>query len=120
MFAPLRVPPCFTASVAALKTFIKLTGPLATPPVDLTVDPFALSLEKLNPVPPPLLCISAAFFIDSNIPSMVSSIGRTKHALSCPKGLPAFINVGELGRNSRFDIISKNSSSITFNCEEST
>lgn len=31
IFAPRRVPPCLTASVAALKTFIKDTGPLATP-----------------------------------------------------------------------------------------
>jgi hypothetical protein len=36
MFAPRRVPPCLTASVAMLNTRMKLIGPLATPPVELT------------------------------------------------------------------------------------
>ena len=53
MLAPRRVPPCFTASVAALKTFMKETGPLATPPVELTVLPLARRREKEKPVPPP-------------------------------------------------------------------
>ncbi len=105
-------PPCFTASVAELNTFIKLIGPDATPPVVATAEPFALSLEKLNPVPPPDLCISAAFLTESNIPSIESSIGRTKQAESCPRGLPAFIRVGELGINFKFDIKLKNSSSV--------
>ena len=82
MFAPLLVPPCFTASVAALKTFIKLTGPEATPPVDFTTEPFALNLEKENPVPPPLLCTSAAFLIVSKICSIESTTGKTKQAES--------------------------------------
>ena len=47
MLAPRRVPPCFTASVAVLKTFIKLMGPLATPPVDLTALPQGRSREKV-------------------------------------------------------------------------
>ncbi len=98
--APLLVPPCLTASVAALKTFIKLTGPLATPPVDFTVEPFGLNREKLKPVPPPLLWIKAAFLTASNMPSMLSGTGRTKHADNWPRGLPAFISVGELGINS--------------------
>ena len=34
------------------------------------------------------------------MPTMLSSTGRTKHALSIPPGLPAFISVGLLGRNS--------------------
>ncbi len=106
ILAPLRVPPCLTASVAALNTFIKLTGPEATPPVDLTLDPLGLNLEKEKPVPPPLLWINAAFFTLSKIPSIVSSTGRTKHADNCPRGLPAFMSVGELGRNSRSAIIS--------------
>ena len=37
MLAPRRVPPCLTASVATLNTRMKLTGPLATPPVERTV-----------------------------------------------------------------------------------
>ena len=36
-------------------------------------------------------------------------MGRTKHAESCPRSLPAFISVGELGINSKLDIISKKS-----------
>ena len=54
MFAPRRVPPCFTASVLASYNFMKLTGPLATPVVDRTMEPFGRSLENENPVPPPL------------------------------------------------------------------
>lgn len=38
------------------------TGPLDTPIVDCTVSPFGRSLEKLNPVPPPDLCMSACCF----------------------------------------------------------
>ena len=110
MLAPLLVPPCFTASVAELNTFMKLTGPLATPPVDLTAEPLWRSLENENPVPPPDLCMRAAFLTESKIPSMLSSTGRTKHAESCPRVLPAFIRVGELGRNLRSVMSSKNSS----------
>ena len=36
MFAPRLVPPCFTASVAELKTLRKVIGPLETPLVLLT------------------------------------------------------------------------------------
>jgi hypothetical protein len=39
---------------------MKLTGPEATPPVELTVLPFGRSRENEKPVPPPLLWISAA------------------------------------------------------------
>jgi hypothetical protein len=36
-----------------LNTFIKLTGPLATPPVERTALPLERMREKENPVPPP-------------------------------------------------------------------
>lgn len=49
MFAPRRVPPCFTASVAILNTRIKLTGPEATPPVELTGAPFCRRRENEKP-----------------------------------------------------------------------
>ena len=97
MFAPLLVPPCLTASVAALNTSIKLTGPDETPIVERTTSFFGLNLEKENPVPPPDLCINAVFFTVSKMPSNESSTGRTKQAASCPSSLPAFIRVGELG-----------------------
>ena len=42
-----------TASVAMLNTRIKLMGPLATPPVELTVLPLGRRREKEKPVPPP-------------------------------------------------------------------
>ena len=51
--APRLTPPCLTASVAELKTFINETGPDATPPVERTISFFGLSLLKLKPVPPP-------------------------------------------------------------------
>ena len=106
ILAPRRVPPCLTASVAELKTFIKLTGPLATPPVEFTEEPAPRNRAKEKPVPPPLLWISAAFFTASKISSILSAIGSTKQAESCPSGLPAFIRVGEFGMNFRLDIIS--------------
>jgi hypothetical protein len=51
-------------SVAVSKARIKETGPLATPPVEPTLSFSGLSLEKENPVPPPLLWMSAVFFTD--------------------------------------------------------
>ena len=54
MFAPRRVPPCFTASVLASYSFMNDTGPLATPVVERTIEPFGRSFEKPKPVPPPL------------------------------------------------------------------
>ena len=51
MFAPRRVPPCFTDSVAPLKTSMKLTGPLATPPVEPTMSPPGRRRENAKPGP---------------------------------------------------------------------
>lgn len=42
------------------------------------------------------------------MPSIESSTGITKQAESWPMPVPAFINVGEFGKNSRFFIMSKN------------
>ena len=106
MFAPRRVPPCLTASVAMLNTRIKLTGPLATPPVLRTVAPAARRRENEKPVPPPDLWIKAACLMASKISSIESPTGSTKQAESWPSSLPAFIKVGEFGKNSRFVIIS--------------
>ena len=39
-----------------------------------------VKLEKEKPVPPPLLCMRAAFLRVSKMLSMESSIGRTKQA----------------------------------------
>ena len=82
MFAPLLVPPCLTASVAVSKTVMKDTGPEEMPFVDPTTSPFGLRREKLNPVPPPDLWIIAALLTASNIDSIESSTGMTKHALN--------------------------------------
>ncbi len=43
MLAPRRVPPCFTASVRASYSFMNEIGPLATPVVERTIEPFARS-----------------------------------------------------------------------------
>ena len=83
MFAPLRVPPCFIASVVALNTRMKDTGPLARPPVELTRSSAGRSLEKEKPVPPPDWCMMAVSFTASNIDSSESPTGRTKQAASC-------------------------------------
>ena len=49
---------------------------------------------KLNPSPPPVCWMRAAFLRVENMPSsesfpMSSSMARTKHAASCPSGVPA-------------------------------
>jgi hypothetical protein len=56
-------------------------------------------LENENPVPPPDWWILAVNLRVSKIESNESSTGRTKQAASCCNSRPAFINVGELGRN---------------------
>src|SRR5205814_2194205 len=60
MFAQRRVPPCFTASVAPLKTRKKDTGPEARPPVDDTMSSLGRSRENANPAPPPDLRMTPA------------------------------------------------------------
>ena len=112
MLAPRRVPPCLMVSVAALKTFMKETGPLETPPVERTMSFLGRRREKEKPVPPPLLWMSAMFLMASKMPSMESSTGSTKQAESWPRGRPAFISVGLLGMNSQSAIISKNRSAV--------
>ena len=104
MLAPRRVPPCLMVSVAVSKTRMKEMGPLATPIVDRTRSFLGRSRLKLNPVPPPDWWTSAAFFIAVKMESILSSMGRTKHAESCWSSRPAFMRVGELGRNSSFVI----------------
>jgi len=80
-------------------------GPLETPFVDITASFTGRILENENPVPPPLLCISAVFLTAEKMLSMLSSTGRTKHAESWPNSRPAFMRVGEFGRNSFWAII---------------
>ena len=109
MLAPRRVPPCLTTSVAVSNARMKLTGPEATPPVEPTTAPSGLSRLKENPVPPPLLWISAVRLTPSNMSSRESSTGSTKQAESCWSSLPAFMSVGELGRTSRLLITRANS-----------
>ena len=75
------------------------------PLVDWTTSLRGRSLEKLKPVPPPDLCIRAMFLTDSNMASMLSATGSTKQAASWPSLRPAFISVGEFGRNSSDVII---------------
>jgi hypothetical protein len=80
---------------------MKEIGPLEMPVVDMTTSLAGRSRENEKPVPPPDLCIMAVCFTASNICSMESPTGKTKHAESWPNSRPAFIRVGELGRNSR-------------------
>ena len=101
-----RHPPCFITSVAVSNTRIKLTGPEAMPPVERTTSPLGRRREKLKPVPPPDWWMRAVAFTASKMLVISSSTGITKQAESCPMGVPAFINVGELGRKSRLAISS--------------
>ena len=73
------------------------------PLLDLTKSPVGRRLSRLKPVPPPAFWINAVCFTASNIPTMLSSKGSTKHALNKPCCLPAFIKAGELGKKNRFD-----------------
>ncbi len=109
IFAPLRRPPCLTASVAVSKTRMNETGPLAAPMVPLTMSPRGRRRLNENPVPPPDLWMSAMWARLAKIPSRVSSTGRTKQAESCPMEVPAFIRVGEFGRKRRLEVSEKNS-----------
>jgi hypothetical protein len=84
---------------------MKDIGPDATPPVVFTTEFLGLRLENENPVPPPDLWIIAVSFSVWKIDSIESYIGSVKQALSCPNSLPAFIKVGEFGRNSKLVII---------------
>jgi hypothetical protein len=79
---------------------MKETGPEETPAVDLTTSPPGRSRAKLNPVPPPDLWIMAVSRTAPKIDSIESSTGSTKHAESCCNSRPAFMSVGEFGRNS--------------------
>ncbi len=88
------------ASVAVLNTSMNETGPDATPMVERTTSPDGRRRENAKPVPPPVCWIIAAHFTASKISGMASPTGSTKQAESCPAGLPAFISVGEFGRNS--------------------
>ena len=109
MLAPRLVPPCFITSVLVLKIFMKEQGPLAKPFVVPTLSPAGRRREKLNPVPPPILCTSAACFAASKIPSIESSTGSTKHADMVKSGRPALVRAGVLGRKRQSCITSKNS-----------
>ena len=51
-------------------------------------------------MPPPDWCTKAASLIAPKIDSMESSTGSTKQAESCCRSRPAFMRVGEFGRNS--------------------
>ena len=82
MLAPRRTPPCLMVSVAASKTRMKETGPLATPWVVRTRSPRGRSREKEKPVPPPDWWMRAAHLSASKICSRSSPMGRTKQAAS--------------------------------------
>ncbi len=104
MFAPRRRPPCLMTLVALSKTSMNEIGPEATPPVERTTSPLGRSREKLNPVPPPDWWMNAMLRSAEKMPSIESSTGSTKQAESWPRSVPAFISVGEFGRNSSEDI----------------
>ena len=104
MLAPRRRPPCLITSVVMSKMRMKERGPEAMPMVDMTTSPLGRRSVEEKPVPPPDLCTRAMCLTASKMPGMESSTGRTKQAESWPTPVPAFIRVGELGRNSRFII----------------
>ena len=101
MLAPRRNAPCWMASVAFEKTWMKDSGPSVVPPELATRSPAGRRREKLKPVPPPAFWISAVALIESKMPSIESSTGSTKQALSMPISRPAFIRHGLLGMKRR-------------------
>jgi len=78
------------------------TGPVACPAEVLTRLPFGLRRENEKPLPPPVCWIRAASRRVWKMPAgsrpMSSLIGRTKQAASWPRGVPAPVKVGELGK----------------------
>ena len=76
MLAPRRVPPCFTASVAALKTRRNETGPEARPPVERTMSFLGRRRENAKPVPPPDWWMIAAALTESKISCIESPDGQ--------------------------------------------
>jgi hypothetical protein len=97
-------------AVVASKTWRNETGPDATPWVRCTRSPARRRCENENPVPPPDWWITAMRFTASKMLSSESSIGSTKQAASWPRGVPAFMRVGLLGRNSRRISMARNAS----------
>jgi len=83
MFAPRRVPPCFTVSVAASNTVMKEIGPDETPFVDFTTSFFGRCSRRRSP--------SAARLVDERrvlhgFEDLVHGVatGSTKQADSWP------------------------------------
>ena len=104
IFAPSLLPPWVTKVDTEDKCFSTAIGPQALPWVVAIGVPVGLISDKENPVPPPnfwTIAASCAAFI---IPSIESVNGRTKHADNVPAPVPAFISVGELGKNSKLAI----------------
>ena len=62
---------------------MKEIGPEERPCEVETISFFGRRREKLNPVPPPDLCISAAWRTASKMLAIESLTGSTKHAESC-------------------------------------
>src|SRR3989338_4034210 len=104
-------------SNAASYTPKNATGPDATPKFLSTGSPFGRSREKLNPVPEPRWWIDAASSNVPKIPFIESSTGKTKQELSCCVFVPAFIKVGELGKNRNCAIMVKKRSSMVLRYE---
>ena len=101
MLAPSLFPPCVTRVETDESSLRAAIGPHAFPWVVLILAPFGLNLDKANPVPPPNFCTIAASWAVFMMCSILSSRGKTKHADKVPAGVPAFIRVGELAKNSR-------------------
>ena len=113
MLAPRRRPPCLITSVAVSNTRMNEMGPEAMPWVERTMSPLGRTRENEKPVPPPDWWISAMLRTAPKMLAMSSSMGMTKQAESWPMAVPAFINVGELGRNSRLAMALKKRSSAS-------
>ena len=101
MLAPSRLPP-WVIIVETLERWRRTAmGPQALPWVDEMWAPFWRRLDRGTPVPPPNFCTMAMSDAVFMMADMLSSRGRTKQAERVPASVPAFIIVGELGRNSR-------------------
>ena len=101
MLAPSRFPPWVTSVETEERCRRTATGPHALPCVVRMGEPFGRMSEREKPVPPPNFCTMAASCAACMMPSMLSLSGSTKHAESVPAPVPAFMSVGEFGRNSR-------------------
>ena len=115
MRADLLPPPSLSSLQIALMARIRLTAPVASPPVPRITEPLGRTLEKLIPTPPPVPDIIVTALSASPHPSLESrSSVHTKQFSICPLGRPAPLHILPPGEKRFVCKISKNLTKYSF------